>query len=131
MHKSTIGLACLFILSTATLVGCSGRYAFDSNIKGDNFTEYFSANEVKIFSHEKEFTAPHQYVGIVEGDDCQTKVHLASPDKVNARTAARKAAYKQEANAIVFTSCVDIESQQCVAQIVCYGKAYKVGEQTK
>ena len=131
MHKSTIGLGCLLILSTATLVGCSGRYAFESNIKGDNVAEYFSASEVKIFTHEKEFNAPHQYVGIVEGDDCQTKIHLASPDKINARTAARQAAYKEEANAIVFTSCVNIESQQCVAQIVCYAKAYKVSEQKK
>jgi RcsF protein len=132
MKKALFRLACLTCLVTlgaTNLLGCSSNYSFNTNVKGENFVDYFSANEVKIYSNDKEFNAPSQYLGIVEGDDCQTKEHLAPPDNINARTAARKAAYKLTANAIVFTSCVDIESKHCVAQIVCYAKAYQVGDQ--
>jgi RcsF protein len=128
MNNSFLRLACFTSLTLLALVGCSGNYGFESNLKGDNFTEYFSASEVKIYEHENTFNAPHKYLGIVEGDDCQAKTHLAKPDKINARTAARKAAFQLNANAIVFTSCVDIESKQCVAQIVCYAKAYQVSD---
>ena len=68
-----------------------------------------------------------EYVGLVEGEDCQKKSHLAAPDPINARTQARQLAFKQQANAVLFTSCVDIETKHCVAQVVCYGKAYRLG----
>ncbi len=116
-----------FVLSFPLLTGCSGNYSFNSNIKADNAQQYFSASKVKIFNDESEFTSKFQYVGLVEGEDCQKKLHLAPPDVINARTQARQLAFKQQANAIIFTSCVDIESKHCVAQVVCYGKAYRLG----
>ena len=109
------------------LMSCSGNYTFESNVKADNAQAYFSASKVKIFEDEAEFKSSFQYVGLVEGEDCQKKTHLAPPDTINARTQARQAAFLQNANAVIFTSCTNIETKQCVAQVVCYGKAYKLG----
>jgi len=129
MKKLFIRLTCLVVFPITTLVACTGQYHFNSNLKSEVFTEYFSASEVKIYTHENKLKIPNKYIGVVEGDDCQTKEHLAPPDKVNARTSARKTAYKLKANAIIFTTCVEIDSKQCIAQVVCYGKAYQVDKQ--
>lgn len=117
-------LALLMVIPT--LASCTGNYTFESNVKPDNATEYFSASKVKIFSDESEFMSSFKYVGLVEGEDCQKEQHLAPPDVINARTQARQVAFKQQANAVIFTSCVDIETKHCVAQVVCYGKAYQL-----
>ncbi|TYK66951.1 rcsF protein [Colwellia echini] len=121
-------LLCAVTISVITTLisSCSGNYAFNSNVKPDNADQYFSASNVKIYNNIKEFPGPFELVGLVEGDDCQTKAHLAPPDPINARTQARQSAYAQKANAVIFTSCINIDAQHCVAQIVCYGKAYKV-----
>ncbi|PKI17415.1 Rcs stress response system protein RcsF [Colwellia sp. 12G3] len=116
-----------FFIALPLLASCSGNYTFESNVKADSAKEYFSASKVKVFKDETEFMSSFQYVGLVEGDDCQKEPHLAPPDDVNARTQARQAAFKQQANAVIFTSCVDIETKHCVAQVVCYGKAYRLG----
>lgn len=123
MNKYSTSLLLLLPL----LVSCSGNYTFDSNMKADNAKEYFSASKVKVFKDEAEFMSSFEYVGLVEGEDCQKKPHLAAPDAINARTQARQLAFKQQANAVIFTSCVDIETKHCVAQVVCYGKAYRLG----
>jgi RcsF protein len=115
------------LMALPLLVSCSGNYTFESNVKADNSEQYFSASKVKIFEDEAEFMSAFQYVGLVEGEDCQKKAHLAAPDVINARTQARQAAFLQQANAVIFTSCVDIETKHCVAQVVCYAKAYKLG----
>jgi len=115
------------LIALPLLISCSGNYTFESNVKADNAEQYFSASKVKIFEDESEFMSAFQYVGLVEGEDCQKKEHLAAPDAINARTQARQAAFLQQANAVIFTSCVNIETKQCVAQVVCYGKAYKLG----
>ena len=122
----TLKLALTISLLTSILVGCTGNYTFESNVKADNAQEYFSASKVKIYTDEQAFGASYQYVGLVEGEDCQKEQHLAAPDPINARTQARQTAYLQKANAIIFTSCVDIETKHCIAQVVCYGKAYRV-----
>ncbi|PKG83326.1 rcsF protein [Colwellia sp. 75C3] len=119
-------ILCMFI-ALPLLVSCSGNYSFESNVKPDNANEYFSASKVKIFKDETEFMSSFQYVGLVEGEDCQQEQHLAAPDVINARTQARQMAFSQKANAVIFTSCVDIETKHCVAQVVCYGKAYRLG----
>ncbi|MBU2871657.1 rcsF protein [Colwellia sp. E2M01] len=121
----------LISLNLAAITGllissCSGNYTFNSNVKPDNAEQYFSASNVKIYNSVTEFSGPSELIGLVEGDDCQTKAHLAPPDPINARTQARQAAYAKQANAVIFTSCINIDAQHCVAQIVCYGKAYKV-----
>jgi len=124
--KKTLKLALTISLLTSILGGCTGNYTFESNVKADNAKEYFSASKVKIYTDEQAFGASYQYVGLVEGEDCQKEQHLAAPDPINARTQARQTAYLQKANAIIFTSCVDIEAKHCIAQVVCYGKAYRV-----
>ncbi|KGJ92870.1 Rcs stress response system protein RcsF [Colwellia psychrerythraea] len=114
-------------LASPLLASCSGNYSFESNVTPDDAQQYFSASKVKIFNDETEFMSSFDYVGLVEGEDCQKKEHLAPPDVINARTQARQVAFKQQANAVIFTSCVDIETKHCVAQVVCYGKAYRLG----
>ena len=126
-HKIPFKLGLTITFLTLILGGCSGNYTFESNVKADSAKEYFSASKVKIFTNEAEFMSSFQYVGLVEGEDCQKEPHLAAPDKINARTQARQVAFSQQANAVIFTSCVDIETKHCVAQVVCYGKAYQLG----
>jgi RcsF protein len=125
-HKTSLKVALTVVLLTSILGGCTGNYTFESNVKADNAEEYFSASKVKVYDNEQAFDASYQYVGLVEGEDCQKEPHLAAPDAINARTQARQIAYLQKANAIIFTSCIDIETKHCVAQVVCYGKAYRV-----
>lgn len=110
------------------LTGCSGNYTFDSNMKADGARQYFSASQVQIFDNKNEFTSDYELIGLVEGDDCQEKPHLAPPDPIKARTQARQAANALDANAVIFTSCIDIENKFCTAQIVCYGQAYRLSE---
>jgi RcsF protein len=114
---------------TLFIVSCSGQYTFDSNLDANNAKQYFSASKVNIYNDEAEFITNYTYIGLVEGEDCQEKQHLAAPDIINARTKARQLAFSKQANAIIFTQCVEIKTKQCVAQVVCYGKAYLVNNQ--
>jgi RcsF protein len=126
--QKTLKIALMITVLTAILGGCSGNYTFNSNVKADSANEYFSASKVNIYQDEQSLVKPYRYLGLVEGEDCQLKAHLAVPDIVNARTQARQLAHKQDANGIIFTHCVDIETKHCVAQIVCYAKMYQVAE---
>jgi len=127
MIKTKIKQALPLFITLLLLASCSGNYTFKSNVKADTAKQYFSASKVKIFKDETEFMSNYQYVGLVEGEDCQKKEHYAPPDVINARTQARQTAFLQKANAVIFTNCVDIETKHCVAQVVCYGKAYQLG----
>jgi len=115
---------------------CSSHIS--TNLDKKNFQEYFSAATVEIYQHEQDIPTHHQFIGVVEGQDCQEKAHHAKPDKINARTKARQQAYKKQANGIVFTACAELsheeltqlskssDAQQCYALTICYGKAYVV-----
>ena len=104
-----------------------------SKVINENFQQYYSPTSVKIYQSEQEFSSAYQYVGVVEGQDCQSKDHLASPDEIIARTHARTQAFEKRANAIIFTGCAliadDKSSKQCISTLVCYGKAYIVSPQ--
>jgi len=126
----------VFILSTFCFIsGCSSNYSISTNLDKKNFQQYFAPTSVKIYQSEQEFNAAYQFIGLVEGQDCQAKAHLAAPDEVIARTHARAQAYKQNANAIIFTGCGlitdDKSSKQCLATLVCYGKAYVVNAEKR
>jgi len=114
------------LMAAALLGGCSSQYNVSTNLDEENFREYFSPARVRIFQNEQEFPGDHRYVGLVEGQDCQIKPHHAAPNKINARTEARRQAYDKNANAVIFTGCTDIESQVCTRLLVCYAKAYQV-----
>ncbi len=127
MNKTSVVSITLFI--TILLVGCS-HFTTSTNLDSSNFDSYFSASHVIIYNDEKEFKSTYQYVGLVEGEDCQQKAHYAKPDEIIARTNARKHADEIKANAIIFTGCAIIDNdqsaKQCLATTVCYGKAYFV-----
>ena len=118
------------ILVSSLAVGCAKINDISTNLDRDNFKHYFSPTKVKIVESEKELTGKYKFVGLVEGESCQAKVHHAAPNEIDARTEARRKAYKLEANAIIFSRCVMIEEDQaakyCVASTVCYGRAYQV-----
>jgi RcsF protein len=124
----------LFIIATLTLSACSSTYTLSTNLDKENFKDYFSHSQVKVVEDESAFADRYKLIGMVEGQNCQEKSHHAPPSEIEARTQARKAAFGKQANAIIFTGCVlindDQANQQCVASIVCYGKAYQV-EQVK
>ncbi len=119
------------------LISCNSNYSVSTNLDKSNFKDYFSPSKVSIYESEKDIEGKHEYVGLVEGEDCQLKSHHSSPDKINARTDARRIAYEKGANGIIFTGCAlvesnsnaqhtNLDSKQCVSTMVCYGKAFKV-----
>lgn len=122
-------------------VSCSNRYV-STNLDKENFNQYFSASNVKIYKSENDFSGQYRYIGAVEGQDCQEKPHHAQPDEINARTQARQQAFNLQANAIVFSTCTLLsqeqlaqlsmsnDAKQCNALVVCYGKAYAVDTAT-
>lgn len=130
MTKQLLKLA----LSTALLLpGCAKINDISTNLDRDNFKHYFSPTKVQIIESEKDFTGKYKFVGLVEGESCQEKAHHAAPNEIDARTEARRNAYKLDANAIIFSQCVMIEQDQaakyCVASTVCYGRAYQVEQE--
>lgn len=128
----------LFIsLITTLITSCSANFV-STNLDKENFNDYFSAAHVKIYQSEQDINARYQLIGVVEGQDCQIKAHHAVPDEVNARTQARRQAFEQKANGIIFSNCALLsqeqlaqlnnsnDAQQCYALVVCYAKAYAI-----
>lgn len=124
----------LLAVTAITLSACSSQYTLSTNLDKANFKSYFSHSQVKVVEDESDFTGRYKLIGMVEGQNCQAKSHHALPDEVEARTQARRNAFNQQANAIIFTGCAlindDQANQKCIATVVCYGKAYQV-EQMK
>lgn len=120
----------LLVVTAMTLSACSSQYTLSTNLDKENFRNYYSHSQVKVVEDESEFSGRFKLIGMVEGQNCQAKSHHALPDEIEARTQARRNAFEQQANAIVFTGCAlindDQANQQCVATVVCYGKAYQV-----
>ncbi len=138
MLKTNILLTLVACTLVLWISACSTNYQVSTNVDKENFQHYFSAAEVEIYEHEQDITARHQFIGVVEGQDCQERPHHAVPDEINARTQARQLAFEQKANAIIFTGCAELspeqlaqlsrsnDAQQCHAIIICYGKAFAV-----
>lgn len=124
MIKS-LSLAALTLL----LVSCAPITKVTTNLDAKNFRHYFAPSQVTIYERIADLPAQHKLIGLVEGDNCQEKPHHAIPDKLQARTMARRNAFEQGANAIVFSSCVEIQTKACHANIVCYGQAYQVASE--
>jgi RcsF protein len=123
-----------FAITAITLSACSFQYTISTNLDKENFQNYFSHSQVRVVKDESGFSSRYKLIGMVEGQNCQLKNHHTAPDEIAARTQARQKAFEQQANAIVFTGCAlindDQANKQCVATVVCYGKAYQV-EQIK
>ena len=122
------------LLITLLMTGCAKINDVSTNLDRDNFKNYFSPTTVNIYNSEKDFKGKAKFIGLVEGESCQEKAHHALPNEIDARTEARRQAFKLQANAIIFSQCVLIEDDKaakyCIASTVCYGRAYKV-EQSK
>ncbi|MCO4799497.1 MAG: rcsF protein [Colwelliaceae bacterium] len=134
MKKSIIVKLLSLALLPLLIFSCANRYSVSTNLDRENFKHYFSPSKVKIYQDEQSITGKYRYIGSVDGEDCQKKVHHQVPDEVIARTDARRKAFQLGANAIVFTGCALIEkneaNKQCVSTKVCYGKAYQISSNT-
>lgn len=130
LHKTDTQLNLAIIFTAIALSACSSKYTLSTNLDKENFKDYFSHSQVKVVEDEGEFSGRYKLIGMVEGQNCQAKTHHATPDKIAARTQARQQAFALEANAVIFTGCALIDddqaNKQCVATVVCYGKAYQV-----
>ena len=124
----------IFIFVAILTTSCAKINDVSTNLDRENFKNYFSPTKVNIVKKEQDFTGKYKFLGLVEGESCQEKAHHALPNEIDARTEARRNAYKLGANAIIFSQCVMIEEDKaakyCLASTVCYGRAYQV-EQTK
>ena len=129
-HITSINFKLLLVSSAIALTGCASHYTLSTNLDKENFKAYFSHAQVSIVENESEFTSRYKFIGLVEGQDCQAKPHHAKPDEIAARTEARRQAFEQNANAVIFTGCALIDddqaSKQSHATIVCYAKSYQV-----
>lgn len=133
--KHLLAISILYLVTA-----CASQYQVKTNLDKSNFKDYFSPTAVTIYPDEqsmlktkdskKNQTTKFQYLGAVEGDDCQEKTHHQAPDEINARTDARRKAYDLGANAIIFSGCALIEKndadKKCLATTVCYGRAYQL-----
>lgn len=113
------------------LCSCAENYRVSTNLDKKNFENYFGPSHVHMYDDESQFQQySYEYIGLVEGEDCQEKDYLAKPDEVRARTDARLKAYKLGANGIVFSNCVIVDktsdAEMCVSTAICYGSAYKI-----
>jgi len=122
-NKQVIALS---IIAISTLAGCAKISQISTNLDAENFKNYFAPTSVKIVESETDFIGKYKLIGGVEGSNCQEKAHHSAADKIEARTDARQKAYDLGANAIVFSGCVSVQTNQCHANIICYGKAYQV-----
>lgn len=114
------------------LAGCANNMQVETNLDEENFTEYFAAGSVEMFDSTNALPGPAKFIGLVEGESCQMNASDALASAADARTAARKKAAALDANAVVFTSCVEIDEPQCHMLLICYGKAYQlISEPTK
>lgn len=141
MNIKTSQIICV-LCSLFLTTSCSNRYV-STNVDQENFSNYFSPTKVKIYKNESDFDAHYQFIGAVEGQDCQVKAHHAEPDEINARTQARQQAFNMQANGIVFSKCALLpqeqlvqlnnsnDAKQCYALVICYGKAYAVEAEPK
>lgn len=132
----------LIMILVTMVMSCSNNYVA-SNLDKRNIERYFSASQVKIYQQEQEIKTRHKYIGVVEGQDCQIKPHHAAPDEINARTQARRQAFEQQANGVIFTGCALLTSQQlaqlnnssdaqqCHAIVICYAKAFIIESSDK
>jgi RcsF protein len=107
------------------LTSCS-NYTFTSNINKDKITNYFAPSYVRVYNKETQLPTAHQYIAMVEGESCQQKASDALANKAEARTTARRKAYKLKANAVVFSKCVELKTKQCNQLLICYAQAYQV-----
>ncbi len=137
MSNKKFILSSIFLVATTLIASCSSKH-LTTNLDEENFEQYFSAAKVKIYQHERDIQTRYQYIGAVEGQDCQVKPYHAIPDEVNARTQARRNAFQQQANGVIFTGCTLLSSQQlaqikdsndaqqCHAIVICYARAFAV-----
>lgn len=107
------------------LSSCTKLNQASTNLDPKNFEEYFSVGKVKIYPSVALLPTNRKLAGLVMGEDCQAKPHLAKPDPIRARSDARRKAYSLHANAIVFSQCVTIEDEDCHSAILCQGQAYQ------
>ncbi len=114
------------LMSATLLTSCAQVSDVSTNVDPENFRQYFAPAKVKIVESEQQLNGKFKLIGVVEGEDCQEKPHLAAPDPIAARTMARAKAFELGANAIIFSGCTSVETKQCVANLICYGKAYQV-----
>lgn len=130
-HRTSTLLSVIsFFSAILILSGCAKISTFSTNLDGENFKNYFSPTEVKIVKSEAEFSGKFRFLGLVEGESCQQKAHHEQPNEIDARTQARRNAYKLKANAVIFSQCVliadDQASKQCIASKICYARAFQV-----
>lgn len=118
-------ITCIFLLSLA-VIGCAKVSTISTNLDPENFKHYFAPSKVTIVDSEKRFVGAYSFIKGVEGESCQEKPHLAAPTMEEARTQARRSAFDLGANAIVFSGCTTVKTEQCHATLICYGKAYQV-----
>lgn len=120
----------ILIVGVILCAGCAKISNISTNLDRENFKHYFSPTKVAIVEKEQDLTTKFKFIGLVEGESCQEKSYHSAPNEIDARTEARRNAYKLGANAIIFSQCVIIEddkaAKQCLASMVCYGRALQV-----
>lgn len=115
-----VTLGCILLTTSCA------NFTTSTNLDRSNFEEYFAPSKVKIYKSVEELPQQRQYIGVIEGEDCQISERDEKVDLIDARTNARRIANKLEANAIIFSQCVNVKNRSCADLLICYAHAYKV-----
>jgi len=118
----------ILVISSCTLLlsGCS-NFQFSSNLDKDNFDEYFKPSQVTVYTKPQLADLDYTFIGAVAGSSCQEDENDRPADIKQARTNARINAAEQNANAIVFQSCLTFKADKsCISNIICYAQTFHV-----
>ena len=110
------------------LTSCASNYQFESNIEPDKVKQAFMPSIVNVYPSVNALPEQHRFISLVEGESCQKTTNEPPATEAQARTDARRQALAMNANAVVFTGCVEVPDEQCQHLMVCYGASYTVKE---
>lgn len=107
------------------LVGCAGKYTFNSNLNKNEINEYFKVSTVQLIEKSHIPPRPFNPLGIVDGESCQIGLNDAPASAAMARTQLRKHAANKGANGVMLDNCINFDEPDsgCITRVYCVGQA--------
>lgn len=113
------------LLISILLVGCTGKYSFNSNLSKQAIDEYYKAGGVLFIEKNQTPPRPFNPIGMVDGESCQIGNNDAPASVANARTDLRRHAADKGGNGVILNNCVNFNEPDagCITRVLCIGQA--------